>query len=44
MLLCGALAEELMFRGYPFQHLEKAIGTVPAVISFSIIYGLLHLP
>jgi membrane protease YdiL (CAAX protease family) len=43
-LLCGALAEELMFRGYPFQHLEKAIGTVPTVISFSIIYGLLHFP
>ena len=41
-LLCGALAEELMFRGYPFQHLEKAIGAVPAVIAFSAIYGVLH--
>ncbi len=42
-LLTGALAEELMFRGYPFQHLERAIGTVPAVLGFSVIYGLLHL-
>jgi membrane protease YdiL (CAAX protease family) len=41
-LICGALAEELIFRGYPFQHLEKAIGTVPAVIAFSAIYGVLH--
>jgi membrane protease YdiL (CAAX protease family) len=42
-LLAGALAEELMFRGYPFQHLEQAIGTVRAVLSFSIFYGLIHL-
>ena len=42
-LVCGALAEELMFRGYPFQHLEMAIGAVPAVIAFSAIYGALHL-
>jgi len=42
-LICGALAEELVFRGYPFQHLERGIGTVPAVIVFAIGYGLLHL-
>jgi uncharacterized protein len=42
-LLCGALAEELMFRGYPFQHLEQAIGASSAVLVFSGIYGLLHL-
>jgi CAAX protease family protein len=41
-LICGALAEELVFRGYPFQHLEKAIGAVPAVILFSCLYGALH--
>ena len=41
-LICGALAEELTFRGYPFQHLEKGIGAVPAVIVFSGIYGALH--
>jgi len=43
MLLCGALAEELVFRGYPFQHLERALGPVRAVLVFSILYGLLHL-
>jgi len=43
MLLVGALAEELVFRGYPFQHLERGIGAAPAVIVFSVLYGLLHL-
>jgi len=43
MLLCGALAEELVFRGYPFQHLERAIGALRAVLVFSLVYGLLHL-
>jgi membrane protease YdiL (CAAX protease family) len=43
MLFCGALAEELVFRGYPFQHLTSAIGTVPAVVFFSAFYGALHL-
>lgn len=42
-LFCGALAEELVFRGYPFQHLEKASGSIPAVAIFSLGYGLLHL-
>ncbi len=43
MLLCGALAEELMFRGYPFQHLEQGIGSLGAVVVFSVFYGALHL-
>jgi len=42
-ILCGALAEELMFRGYPFQQLERGIGTTQAVLVFSIFYGVLHL-
>ncbi len=42
MLLMAALAEELVFRGYPFQHLETAIGTLPALLSASIFYGLVH--
>jgi hypothetical protein len=42
-LLVGALAEELMFRGFPFQHLEKGIGTVQAVVVLSIFYALLHI-
>jgi len=41
-LLCGALAEELVFRGYPLQHLEQGIGTILAVVMFSILYGVLH--
>ncbi len=43
MLLMSALAEELVFRGYPFQHLERDIGAAPAVVIFSILYGALHL-
>ncbi|MGC2107872.1 MAG: CPBP family intramembrane glutamic endopeptidase [Candidatus Korobacteraceae bacterium] len=43
VLLCGALAEELMFRGYPFQHLEEGIGPVWAIAVFSVLYGFLHL-
>ena len=42
-LFCGALAEELVFRGYPFQQLEQAIGTIRAVVSLSVIYGVIHL-
>ena len=43
MLLIGALAEEMVFRGYPFQHLEQAIGGFRSLLIFSIFYGLLHL-
>lgn len=43
MLVMGALAEELVFRGYPFQHLDRGIGAAPAVIVLSVLYGLLHL-
>lgn len=43
MLLLGALAEEFVFRGYPFQHLEQVIGPVRAVLAFSVLYGALHL-
>jgi membrane protease YdiL (CAAX protease family) len=42
-LLVGALAEELMFRGFPFQHLEQAIGALRAIVVFSVVYGVLHL-
>lgn len=43
MLFCGALAEELVFRGYPFQRLEQAIGATWAVLAMSLLYGALHL-
>jgi CAAX protease family protein len=43
VLLAGALAEELMFRGYPFQHLEEGIGSVGAIAVFSVLFGAVHL-
>jgi len=43
VLLLGALAEELMFRGYPFQHLEAGIGAVGAIAVFSVLFGVVHL-
>jgi membrane protease YdiL (CAAX protease family) len=43
ILLLGALAEELMFRGYPFQHLEQGIGAIGAIAVFSVMFGVVHL-
>src|SRR5271166_6416368 len=43
VLLVGALAEELMFRGYPFQHLEEGIGAAGAIAVFSVLFGAVHL-
>ena len=43
VLIFGALAEELMFRGYPFQRLEEAIGPVGAIAVFSVLFALVHL-
>ncbi len=43
VLLLGALAEELMFRGYPFQHLEQGIGAIGAIAVFSVMFGAVHL-
>jgi len=43
LMAVGALAEELVFRGYPFQHLVRAIGTLPAILLLSLIYGTVHL-
>jgi membrane protease YdiL (CAAX protease family) len=43
VLACGALAEEMMFRGYPFQRLEEAIGPVGSIGVFSVLFGIVHL-
>lgn len=43
MLLCGAMAEELMFRGYPFQRLVEGIGKVGAILVLSAWFGSVHL-
>ena len=43
VLFVGALAEELMFRGYPFQHLAEGMGAVGAIAVFSVMFGAVHL-
>ena len=43
VLIFGALAEEMMFRGYPFQRLEEAIGPLGAIGVFSVLFGIVHL-
>lgn len=43
LLLIAATTEELAFRGYPFQRLVEAVGPVPAVAVFSILFGMMHL-
>jgi hypothetical protein len=39
----GALMEEVVFRGYPFQRLVEAMGGWPATILVSLAFGLVHL-
>ncbi|MGZ4790021.1 MAG: CPBP family intramembrane glutamic endopeptidase [Terriglobales bacterium] len=43
ILLTGAMAEELMFRGYPFQRLVDAIGKIRAILVLSALFGFVHL-
>jgi uncharacterized protein len=43
ILITGSLAEELMFRGYPFQRLVEAIGPAGAIMVFAVMFGLVHL-
>jgi hypothetical protein len=43
ILLTGAMAEELMFRGYPFQRLVESIGKVGAILVLSALFGAVHL-
>jgi membrane protease YdiL (CAAX protease family) len=43
VLLAGSLAEELMFRGYPFQRLVEAIGARGAIAVFSVLFALVHI-
>ena len=43
LLLGGAMLEELMFRGYPFQRLVDAVGAVFAIVILSAIFGAIHL-
>jgi len=43
LLLLAALNEELLFRGFPLQVLVEGIGTWPAIIALSLLFGALHL-
>jgi len=42
VLLVAALAEEVAFRGYPFQRLIAAIGPWMATLVLSVIFALVH--
>ncbi len=39
----AAMAEEVLFRGYPFQTLARGIGVVPAMVLMSALFGAAHL-
>ena len=41
-LLLASLAEEIAFRGYPFQRLIEVTGPVTAVLISSLAFGLVH--
>jgi membrane protease YdiL (CAAX protease family) len=43
MFLCGALAEELMFRGFPMRKLSDAIGALPAMLVLSLGFAAAHI-
>ena len=41
-LLFGAMLEEMMFRGYPFQRLIESFGAAWAVLVLSALFGAVH--
>jgi uncharacterized protein len=43
VLLIASLAEEVAFRGYPFQRLIEALGPTTATILMAIFFGLKHI-
>ena len=43
VLITAAMAEELTFRGYPFQRLREATGSFAAVLIMSLLFGAVHL-
>ncbi len=42
LILFGALFEELIFRGYPFQTLMSVMGRWPTILVTSSIFGVVH--
>lgn len=43
ILAIASLAEEVAFRGYPFQRLVDSIGPIAATLLLSIVFGLAHM-
>lgn len=43
VILAAAMAEELAFRGYPFQRLVEGIGPIGAIVFLSALFGAVHL-
>jgi membrane protease YdiL (CAAX protease family) len=41
-LFFGAMGEELLFHGYPFQLLIRAVGPFATILPVSVIFGLMH--
>lgn len=41
-LVFAALAEELLFRGYPLRRLADAVGPAPAMAVLAVLFGLAH--
>ena len=42
LLMVAAMAEEVAFRGYPFQRLVESFGPLGAIIVLSVLFGLMH--
>jgi hypothetical protein len=42
LLFCGAMGEEIVFRGFIMQYLARGWGNWPGVIAAAIFFGLLH--
>lgn len=42
ILLFGAVGEEMLFRGYAFQILVKAIGPFATILPMAVLFGLAH--
>ena len=43
LLAVAAMAEEVAFRGYPFQRLVEGIGAAGGILLLSVLFGALHL-
>jgi CAAX protease family protein len=44
LLLFGAAGEEMLFRGYAFQVLVRAIGPFATILPMAVLFGLAHSP